>query len=294
MTAMWSFGNVVGYEITELITGQTGSIGLISIGALPNIPSLFNGTPQHYAGSLIQIRERLTIVTNINIPELVDVDYRWFSPRKYLGTYQLINNFGLIAGGIEEQGSLFHEIQHITRLSWYTIVAKSDVPIALGQQISIEDCNFFLVPGNTTFPGSTEITPGQRLAEQLTPNFIGNIGINKAPLVNQVLDQKISGVGLFLYAGVSGVRVDYKAEVVNTIAVDFQALPVPSCVFGVQATCNQQYNAFLIANNYHATQAECEAVNTGNICVKSVWFCPTDGTDQRDYWIANQGGGGGG
>lgn len=287
MTFVVSFGNFMAYSLDEMITGQTGSIGLITLSGAPNLSQLFTGTPQFYAGSLIQIEEILTIVTSIDDASLVDVDYRWFSPRKYLGTYQLINTLGLLSGGAEEQGNLFTEYQEIKRYSWYTVVANPAKLVNIHEQLFIENCNYYTEPAVYVFPDEPVPRVGSWMQPNKQPVFIGGTTISRAPLLDKTFNQKIYGVGLFLNAGVSGIRVSYKAGIINTVSTDYEQYTAPSCLFAANPTCQQQFNAFLASADPQFstsdTLAGCQATAT-SVCSAYTYFCPTDPTQQFTYY----------
>jgi hypothetical protein len=294
MTFVTSFENTMAYVIEEDIFGETGSIGRVSISGNPNLSQLFTGTPQFYPGSLIQIEEILTIITAIVSPELVDVDYRWFSPKKYLGTFQIIGVNGLPPHADGDDGQVVSEYQQIKRYSWYTITANPSTIVGFGEQFFTQTCNLYLVPEVYTFEGTSTPVPGQRILNGHNPAMIGNSSYSKAPILDTVFNSKISGFGLHLNAGVEGRSVSYKAGVINTVFTDYPSFPVPVCELSDSPDCQSQFESFLVANDYHDSKASCEAVNTGNVCVSSQWFCPTNSLDVRTYWITNQGAGSGG
>jgi hypothetical protein len=294
MTAIKSFEYTVVFNASIDIFGQTGTIAISQFGTTINLSQLFDGTPQFYPGSLIQIQEVMTLVTRIEDPKLVDVDYRWAFPREYRGTFQLFGALGLPTNTVEDQGQILAGLQEISRYSWYTITANPDTIVAKHEQFSVDNCNFYLQPEVYLFPGTNTPIAGFRTTPDLTPTFLGSTTISKAPLLNTQFNQKITGVGLFLYAGIQGVRVEYKAGVINTVYTDYEQADVPQCIFLGTPNCQQQFNSFVVAGGYvnapvngviYDSEAACLGDNQ-SLCSAQTYVCPTNPSETFTYWIA--------
>lgn len=276
------------YTNTFDISGQTGKIGVARYGGEITFQQLFTGAPQYYAGSVVQIQEILTIYTDVVRPEVVDVDLAWFVPKKYLGTYQILDgNYGY-RHDVGDDGFLVDTIQKIARYSWYTITANPNVPIALDEGFIVDDCNFYTVAEVYLFPGTNTPVPGFRLRHpgDGKPIMRGYTSKTKADLANTTFNNLINGVGLYLNQGVEGIRVDYEVAIINDIYTAYQPFPVSTCELAAPS-CLEQYNAYLgtVDVRIYPSEAECLADHPGGTCVSSApWLCPTDPTQVFEQW----------
>jgi hypothetical protein len=246
-------------ESTYNMSGETGSFGaVLAFNSTPTFQDLFDGIPQYYAGSMIQVQEVLTIYTDIVDQGLVDTDLTWFAPKRYLGTYQILS------GGVQpkhfdgDDGYLVDTIQSIRRYSWYTITANPQVEIADYEALNLKNCNFALQP--TVFVDPTTQDPiygamGLRNYEGETPVFRGRSSISPAPLADTDFFRQIEGVGLHLRPGVEGVEVEYKARIINDIYTAYNPFPVSVCNTA-PVSCIDQYNAFIQDNRTTAFSSE--------------------------------------
>jgi hypothetical protein len=270
------------YEINTSILGQTGDVGLIQLGSPPTFGDIFDGEPQHYAGSIVQVQEVLRIVSNITNPAAVDVDKTWFNDKKYIGTWQAIDEFGGFQWRQDSYGFLNSEVQDVSFTSFYTITANPDVPIAQTEQSQITNCNFYSKADVFVFPPVPTPVPGFSLVPK-SPTFLGLETLSAAPLVDRPYPQFIAGIGLHLLPGVEGVAVNYKIRIINAIYTDYPAAPVPTCVF-VAPTCSQSFTAFIAAaNNRYTSQATCLLSHLQ--CVQYSYVCPSDPNVTFPYWL---------
>jgi hypothetical protein len=290
------------YRTTFDINGQTGTIGFIRYGDPLAFSQLFDGIPQYYPGSIIQVQEILTIITRIADASVVDVDLDWFDPKKYLGTYQVIDFDGVTSHAEGDDGYLVGTYQKIKRYSWYTIAANPNVPIALDEGFIVNDCNFYSVAEVYLFPGTNTPLPGFRLREsgEGKPLLRGYTSRTAAPLADTDFNARIGGVGLHLKPGVEGVRIEYAVSIINDIYTDYEPFPVSTCEL-VQPTCEEQYAAYLSGGGEaFATFAACESArlnpppnsppnDTAGVCVPDLWICPTDPTFTRESYTIQYG-----
>lgn len=270
------------YSVVVDISGQTGAVGQILAPGGITFAQIFTGVPQFYPGSLVQVQELLEIQTSVVDEKLVGFSNGWFQPKKRLGTYQ-IAGFPITTAIREgDDGYLTNEIFEISRVSWYTITANPGTAFAKHEQLSLDTCNWYLVPDVYLFPDNPVPQVGQRLFGN-NPALLGSTTLSKAPLADTDFFQKIRQIGLYLAPGVEGVQLEYKVAVINDIYTDYEAAPVPTCEFLAPPDCDAQYAAWLQLYGEYATQAECESA-TGQACFPFSWNCSTDETDLRQTW----------
>lgn len=273
--------------------GAVGVLQLSDDGSVPTFDDLFDGLPQFYHGSTIQVQEILTIVTSIDKPSLVDVDLNWFVPRAYLGNFQILTPVGVPRGGTEDEGTISSVIHKIYRYSTYEIVANSLVEFAKYGQIALDGCNSNLFATTFTEPVTGLILPGFKYGE-LQPIWLGSGTVSRASLVSGVtFNQLIGGVGLYLNPGVTLNRVEYAAAIINTIATAFDPALVPACETIGDRTCQQEWDTFLqqnrIANLAFTSQAECEGIwleieGRNRICELNIYACSNDPEFTNNYF----------
>jgi hypothetical protein len=277
----------VAYQTIFSIQGQRDTVGVLNYGAEINFSQIFSGSPQFYPGSIVQVQEILTIATTVYDPQLVAVDLGWFSPKKRLGTYQVIDSGGLNLQGEGFEGYLTSQIHRIQQKSFYTITANPNTIVAQHEQISLDTCNFYLQPEVYLFPGRNEPVTGFRTYD-LNPAFLGSVTLSKAPLADTPYNTIYSGVGLHLKPGVEGNYIQLDIAIVNDIYTDYPSAQVPQCEF-IAPGCQQAYAAFVAGSNgeYFDSLGSCEAVAGQNGCVESVWVCPTDPLQTFPIWLRN-------
>jgi hypothetical protein len=216
------------YTYQQPANAGSGTQGLI----LPtpiNFSQIFDGTPQFYVGSSIEVQEILTITSEV-IPDqahLVDVDFRWFQPKTYYGTYQLE---GLL-GGVEDEGAggqgfLTNFSQKFIRRSQYQIAANPDTPVAYSDVFLVDNCNFqtkeiSVFVGGATLSVNTPITNNAM--------FTGKISKQRAPLQDREYNQFFKSLGLYYNPGCELISVNHKVSIINTIATDLDSYPNFTC-----------------------------------------------------------------
>ncbi len=273
-------------DVSNVINGATGKIGVIHAAAGITFEDIFDGIPQYYPGSTVQVQETLRINVSLDNPQLVGRSEGWFNTVLRLGTYQiLLNGLSDIFVREGDSGYLTCESFEISRISSYTITANPDVLVAKWEQIALDSCNLYLVPEVYLFPDNPVPQPGYKLYEK-NPALLGSMTLTRANLLDRPFSRQIQGVGLSLAPGVVGINTVYKVAVINAIYADYPAAQVPSCQF-LAADCQTQFNAFLVENSggFFETQAECESV-TGTQCFPAdAYVCPTDPTFTRSLWF---------
>jgi hypothetical protein len=270
------------FQDTYSIQGETGRTGVLQFNGVPTFADIFDGVPQYYPGSSIEVQETLRIFTNITNPDVIDVDFNWFAPKKYLGSWQILEPFGFFGWDESKFGFLNSTLQDITYRSRYTVVADPSTPIAQGEQLEISACNFFLKPDVYLFPGEINPVTGFNTYDKF-PHFTGKTTLSAAPLKDTDYYQFIGGVGLYLNPGVEGVRIEYRIAVINDIYTDYPTAVAPTCEFQ-SATCQEQFTAYILqGNNRFTSQATC-ALNYV-ACYPYTWVCPDDSNVTFPYWL---------
>jgi hypothetical protein len=279
------------------MSGQTGAIGAIfNFGGSTMFSQLFDGSPQFYPGSLVQVEEIITIFTSIVQEHLVDTDLNWWQPKKYIGSYQILSEIGEPLHYEGDDGYIVDTIQNIRRYSWYTITANPLVPVGQGENVSIQDCSFTSVPGILIDPITDTLVVGAQKLYDYGDDaalFRGYQTIRPAPLADTKFFRKIGGVGLYLQPGVEGIGIDYTARIVNDIYTAYSPEPPYACYI-VTPPCNQQFDAYLQSfvnspadNRPYRTLGECEAANGVGSCWDGLPFvCESDPTQIFPTWTS--------
>ncbi len=276
----------MGYHTTFSSTfGDTGRTGIVfRFGTPINFSEIFDGSPQFYPGSLVQIEEIVIINCTVTQPDQIDVDMNWWLPHQFLGTYQLFSGTPTYGVPKEDEGYINADSLQIKRYSLYTIAADPNVIAAQHEQFTVDSCNFYLQPDIYLFDGETIPVGGFRVHDK-KPHFLGSTSLSKAPLKDGFFYPKIGGLGLFFSPGVSCGVIEYTARVINTIATDYPAFPVGTCEF-LQPNCQQQFSAFLAQHpgQYYDTESSCNSASLGTLCRPFTFTCPSDPTQTFQYW----------
>jgi len=271
-------------QTSNSINGGTGKQGVLhAVGGI-NFSDIFDGIPQYYPGSTIQVQELLRINVDVENERLVGRSKGWFDDSLRLGTYQILSpTLGDIFVREGDYGYITNQSFEISRISNYTVTANPDVIVAKHEQIALDNCNFYLTPEVYLFPGNPVPQPGQRLYNQ-NPVLLGSVSLSRAPLLDRPFNRQIGGVGLYLSPGVVGINTVYKVAVINAIYVDYESTPIPACEF-LQASCEAQLDAYIaeFVTQYESREA-CEAVHGVSGCFSVPWVCPTDPTFVRVLW----------
>jgi hypothetical protein len=190
---------------------------------------IFDGTPQFYSGSTIEVQEILQITSQviIGMEQFVDVDFKWFEPKIYYGSYQLV---GLTAGIEDEnqggQGFLTNYIHKFIRRSSYQIVADPSVPIAEESSLIIDNCSFQL-RGISAMFGGAEISLNSPLQNESL--FQGKISRQRAPLKDATYNQFFKSIGLYYNPGCELVGINHRVQIINVVSTDLSPYPNFSC-----------------------------------------------------------------
>lgn len=250
-----------------------------------NLSQVISGSPQYYAGSIIQFQEIIRLTFVIDEPSLVDVDYRWFDPKLYLASYQVSGGLSGLFDGYNDDGHCNYERTFLKYYSYYTVGGDAAVPIGLSTQNDIVNCNFFLQPEVYLFPGENTPVTGFKTHEG-KPSFIATNTIACAPLQDTKFSQKARSIGVHSFAGVRLQEIFYIATDINKIETSYPPYSSPTCEFAGTQSCTSQFNAFLLSNPaYFRDLASCEAVsNADSPCTEKQFVCPSDPTQIFTYY----------
>jgi hypothetical protein len=248
---------------------------------------IFSGIPQVSLGSTIQIEEVARIYTEITDDSLIDSDFRYFTPKYYLGNWQIINNIGIPLHGQGDDGFLNYLIQEIRFYSTFVIAHNPDIATATGKFYTISQCNFEL---NII---SAPITPSGQVLQVAQPSkqhdLLRAYEIEQpTPIQDRDFPQKIGGLGMYFFPGCKGVRAEYNIAVINEIRNDYPEQPPIVCELAT-LTC-AEYIATIINNtSTFASQADCQDAlgsqgGGGLSCVPRVVQNPTDPLSQCTYY----------
>jgi hypothetical protein len=207
---------------------------------------IFNGVPQLYAGSSFTVEEVIEFGVLINNPEVIDVDLRWYPPKKYMGTWTIFDQVSAFGTYPEDRGFIEDNITKVRRYSTYVIQANADVPIALHEQSAIDDCNFIQTSvGAIIPPFDFEVQP---LAVHEAVLKSRNT-LTKVPLLNRSFIGRIKTIGLYVDLGCELTFINYKARIINGISVDLPEFPLTVCSVAPLFDCDAEFTNFLAAQN---------------------------------------------
>lgn len=252
---------------------------------------IFSGTPQFYAGSSFQVEEVIEFgVIPVN-PLVVDIDFRWYPPKYYLGNWSLFDQLSGFGTYPEDRGYIEDTISKVRRYSQYTIQGNANVPIAVHEQSAIDGCNFQLISAEIGIPPVA--IEGSQLFEPIAA-FKSRNTLQRVPLLDQPFNAKIKTIGFYIYEGCELTFLNYKARVINAISVDLAPFPITQCFYGTAPDCNQLFQSFLTDNAYYDNEAQALAIAVANCPVppnisasaeQQSWTCPGNPLDVRQYWI---------
>lgn len=268
------------------ISGGTGAQGFQFLFSTPTkFSDIYEGVPEVYPGSIVQVQELLNIQLSIADQTLVDVDKNWFFHHQYVGSYQITDGNAQPTHYEGDEGYMFGTEHAIRRYSTYSITPNPDIPKLLGEQFVVDNCNFGIIQATFAFGGvsATGYTPVSN--KQLV---VGQNSLTRVDIADRIFERKISGVGLFLKPGVEGISLRYRVAVINEIRITGQAFPMLECQL---SDCDTQFNVFISngSGSKYKTSEACEAADTTGLpgsmnCSPQTFVCPTDSNKTYQYW----------
>jgi hypothetical protein len=251
--------------------------------ATVNFSQIFTGVPLFYHGSVVQVQEILTIFTEIFDERLVDINYEYFTPKKFLGNWQA-NGLATTPFNHEDAGLLWEEEQQIKRYSTYTITANPNQPQTLADGGTINQCNFQLIGAEVGTPlGSISAQ------EPFKSKDIFNIENYRKPatLADTPYNQKLGSCGFYVSPGARIYKVRQDISIINDIYIADIAWTPRLCELG-EITCDQALVNYLQNPEISNTEiAVCTPPPGSPLSYQPesfTWICPTDSTFIRTLW----------
>jgi hypothetical protein len=257
---------------------------------------IFNGVPQLYPGSSFTVEEVIEFGIIITIPEVIDTDFRWYPPKRYLGTWTIFDQVSAFGTYPEDRGFIEDTITKVRRYSTYVVQANADVPVAEFESGAIDNCNFLLKEVGI------EIPPFAGSINTLAVNdsvFKFRNTLQKVPLIDQPFNARIKTIGLHIDSGAELTFINYKCRIINAISVDLPPFPLTVCTTAA-GSCEvlfEQYLATLNTNTavvqFYSTQGEALAAQTADGNSNSTIFvvsqytsytCPVEPFNVYEIW----------
>lgn len=184
-----------------------------------------------YPGQQFVIRETLDIAIEAYKPELISLRGRFFIPKRYLGTYQIIDS--TTNDRITHEGDLGYGISTIILDSTFVLAPQLTDGQTIYGEIEMRQCNMVLQPSGTvqvrkqdqqtTFPNYSPTPQAGALLK-------GRYSIDRAyPISSQPVQLPLTKVGLFLYEGASVIEIGYNRRQINSIAGSEFLWTSPAC-----------------------------------------------------------------
>jgi hypothetical protein len=232
-----------------------------------------------YPGSAFQIQEIATILLDVSDPKGIDVNMKWFIPNRYVGSWQILRDTGVVVGdrrvyaygGTDEQayqGRITEYEFKLSRTSWHTIGDATQNPRAYSQ-ILLDGCNSGTVGAEIVV--GDEIISGDRYIDDKNV-LIGKIYNLPPPLEDRQFFAQLGGVGLYLSQDVTLTSASYTASVINVLNHGGEVIPAFTCQTLEIIDCNQQFlDKIAITQGVYAGKADCE-IAEGVECVMLDFF----------------------
>jgi hypothetical protein len=275
----------VTYENTIAIwgDGQSGKQGFLTVNQIINFSNLFDGEPQFFAGSQIQVQEILTLYFNVVDSKKIGVDFNWFQSKEYLGNYQFSDSLdtAIVSG---DEGFITNRIQKIKRYSTYTVTANPDIPFARGTRGYIGQCNFELEEIEIQIPGLGALGVSRPRDINDGILFLTSDALTKVGLADRQYFPKILQVGLFVSPGAEIYLAEYKIDIINGIYIAEPEFPIPTCSLASPGgACQADFTTFVEDGFPFITLNRPEGIE-GEDYTSEVWVCPSDPTVTFNYF----------
>ena len=255
--------------------GSTGAQGVLNYGVTPKLSEVFGGTNIFYLGSTFIIEEVVTIVSQIDDYTKLRAEDRWFSPKQYIGTYQRLNDVGVPQNEQHDQGLIRTTYHQMSHRSMWTIGANPVTPLQLGDGGRVRQCSLILEP--YVFVNPPNPTPIAGFAPVSEPDLLIYENFNQAATIeDRDYSLFFAGLGLYFYDGMSGLRVELKASVINAVYNSAPAWNSPVCKLG-QATCDEQFAAYILTINGGFPLDSTNPGIVGGGVYSSLGICMSDG-----------------
>jgi hypothetical protein len=244
-----------------------------------------------YTGQSFEIIERAIIQLTVTDPTLIDIDYRWPAPIRYLGTYTTtgVNGF---TGNNQNMGRIWYDRTVLERKHLISIGGNPTKTTNFEGYGSVFQCNLELVPASITPKGGGDPVDGY-ITSNREPVFSEQYARATTIFVNDIIETELNYISVHAYQGVEITTLSYQIATKGIFRADNAALPNASCTRG---GCNEEFNAWVLAHNggqpidsgasIFSSQALCE-IGT-NHCLQGSYLC-TSG-ESRIYWYVDNAG----
>lgn len=276
------------YEYSEVL-GVSGNVGTLPFGGVPSLFQVLGVLPQLYLGCHFVVEERIVLQLDITEPKYIDTDFRYVYPRYRLGNYQLVDADLNYTNEEWRRGEISWVVQNITRRRGFTVGARSDANVVDYGGLVLNTCNALLAPGSALFPGDTIPTTGL-VFDQERPLFNGFGLAQRTGVKDDVYDQDVGGIGIYLNPGVVLEALNYSARLVSLVENDRPESIPQVCQFS-SPDCDGQFAGFLAGDPCRfEVLIDCEdsianGTCLGGFCELLNWVCPTDSSVVRQYYF---------
>lgn len=244
-----------------------------------------------YSGQMFVLRERLTFNVEIIDPTLIDVDLRWYSPLRYLGSYEVagLNGFD----GTSDSFALIHFLRtSIVKDHYCALINNQAGAPQLEQFGAIYQCNLQLVPKLITPKNGGDPVEGY-VTTNREPLFTTALYRYPSQVENITINTECNYIGLHVYQGAELTTMTYEIALKSATRNQNYVGNIGTCVEG---GCNEEFAAWVLLNNggqpidaganIFSSLGLCE-VGT-NACSQGSYVC-TSG-ESRAYWFVNNAG----
>jgi hypothetical protein len=243
---------------------------------LPALNEIVENPYSYRPGSNLTIRETITVSSTITDEHKIDRDHRWFFPKDYIGTYQLIGFFGEQTVDMENFGFLNSVLSKIVRERQYTIIDNPALSYWIDSQFRVDQCNLVLGPG--IYPPGLPPIPATAISPVVRTDILtGGVYRLRTPLKNPIYIPQMPGIGFYINAGARVDQVQFKIEEVATVQT-------ATCILA-ELSCDSQFSAFLISRRAFTSLGACNA-DPGSPCgFGGTYTCPSDSSYTRPFYV---------
>lgn len=263
-------------------------------------------------GNSIEVTQKIEVEIGVDNPAKIDVDYRYYSPKNYCGTWQQFTGDSIISNG----GGYFDNAMgrnalvnrfHLTVLSEF--VPSEYLQFQSQYRADLIPCNwrlqpdvfpdqgtgvpvagFSLVTGTPESPSALLNIDSRFLWLNQDDNYPhSSIGITGAYRENLNLDNLWYKIGMYFYEGCYGISVrnslsiDSIEQIVIPATIENSVALLPECS-SLGSNCSAQFDLYLQSSSgVFLSQQAC--VNSGAVvCLPTTWVCPSDPSYTREVW----------
>jgi hypothetical protein len=255
----------------------------------------------YYAGSVAIIEETIGATFVVDSPEFIDVDYRWWQPKKYIGTWQLLEaEPNLWLGDEQKCGFVNSERFKVTARYSFPIGADSMAETESGISI-VDNCNYALGELGLAVPPFTAKIQAP-VAD--TALFTVRNTIKPSKLKAATITLQAHNLVMFLNEGVRIETATHTVDLVQILAISDKKAEAASCLLPKSQqgkTCKEQFDEFVAANGGYRDNTPLGSLPPGGVIFSTeaagtrndvyglfqdAWDCPTDPGNGFFFWKA--------